>query len=110
MIEGLKICIPTADLRELCLAAADYHAERAATYAQQIENLKGASIEPMNYTGGNPVEALSDGYNQHQNEEVELRFFAKYLKEGEEYLLSREELASLGLSSGSPRSGHRRRW
>lgn len=109
MIEGLKLCIPSSDLRDLCLKAADFHAERAATYAQQVENLKTAAIEGMNYTNGNPVETLTEQADQHETDELELRFLAKYLKEGEEYLVSREELASLGLAGGSARS-RRRRW
>lgn len=109
MIEGLKICIPSDDLRSLCLSAAEYHAERMATYAQQIDNLKNAAVEGMNYTGGNPLEALTERHAEHEAEQLEMRFLAKYLKEGEEYLISREELAELGLVSSGWR-GRRRRW
>jgi len=109
MIEGLKVCIPAQDLRALCQTAADHHAERAATYAQQIDSLKTAAVEGLHLTGGDPVEALTERRDDHVKDEVELRFLAKYIKEGEEYLLNREELASLKLLGGTSHS-FRRRW
>ncbi len=95
MIEGLKICLPAQDLRELLLAAAAYHAERVAAYRTQTESLKAAQIEGMNYTNGNPVETLNERLEEHEDSEAEMKFLAKYVREGEEYLLSRREIAEL---------------
>jgi len=108
MIEGLKVCIPTVELRELCIASAEFHHERAATYDAQINNLKAAQVEGMKYTNGNPIESLTERKDEHEAGEMEMRFIAKYLKDGEEYLLSRDEMLSLGVVGGQ--GGRRRRW
>lgn len=107
MIEGLKICIPANDLRELLQASAAYHAERVATYRKQVENLKQAQVEGMNYTNGNPVETLTERMDEHEDAEAEMTFLAKYVRDGEEYLLDREEVAELG--AGGKRRGRRGR-
>jgi hypothetical protein len=108
MIEGLKICIPANDLRDLLLASAAYHSERVAAYRTQVDNLKQAQVEGMNYTNGNPVETLTERMDEHEDAEAEMTFLAKYLREGEEYLLDREEVAELG-TAGKRRSRRGRR-
>ncbi len=108
MIEGLKVCIPTAELRELCIANAEFHRERTAKYEAQINNLKAAQVEGMKYTNGDPIESLTERKDEHEAGEIEMRFIAKYLKEGEEYLLDRDELLSLGMVGD--KGGRRRRW
>ena len=108
MIEGLKVTIPAADLRALCVKAADHHRDRAATYAGQIDNLRSAQVEGMNYTNGNPIESLTARHEQHVAEEAELRFVARYLKDGEDYLLDRADLATLGIVRTD--GMHRLRW
>lgn len=108
MIEGLKICIPAQDLRELLLAAAAHHTERVAAYRTQVENLKLAQIEGMNYTNGNPVETLTERLDEHEEAESEMTFLAKYVRDGEEYLLDRSEVAELsGPSKQRGRRGRR---
>lgn len=110
MIEGLKICIPANDLRDLLLASAAYHADRVATYRTQVENLKQAQIEGMNYTNGNPVETLTERMDEHEDAETEMTFLAKYVREGEEYLLDREEVAELGTGGKRHSRRGRRGW
>ena len=107
MIEGLKLCIPAQDLRELLLAAAAHHNERATAYRTQVENLKQAQIEGMNYSNGNPVETLTERMDEHEDAEAEMTFLAKYVREGEEYLLDRSEVAEL--TGHGRQRGHRGR-
>ncbi|MFZ4580732.1 MAG: hypothetical protein ACOYOB_20295 [Myxococcota bacterium] len=97
MIEGLKVTVPTADLRALCVRRADHHRARAATYAEQVRNLTAAEVEGMDYTGGDPIRALKEKQIEHDELEQELRFVAGYLKEGEEYLLDDDALRKLGI-------------
>lgn len=110
MIEGLKICIPANDLRELLLVSATMHAERAATYRTQVDNLKQAQVEGMNYTNGNPIETLTERMEEHEDAEAEMQFLARYLRAGEEYLLDRDEIAELGVAGKRRGRRGRRGW
>ncbi len=110
MIEGLKVTIPAEDLRELCLSAARYHAERAAAYRLQVDSLKLAQVEPMNYTNGNPIETLTERLDEHEDAETEMNFLAKYLRAGEDYLLDRSEVAELGFAERRRTRRGRRGW
>ncbi len=62
----------------------------------------------MNYANGNSIESLTERKDEHEVGEMEMRFIAKYLNEGEEYLLDRDELLSLGMVGD--KGGRRRRW
>jgi hypothetical protein len=97
MIQGLKATIRGIELRQLCSARARHHRERAATYAQQKANMEAASIEGMNYTGGDPIKSLGDKLEQHEAEAGELEFLAAHLDADESYLLAREDLHKLGI-------------
>jgi hypothetical protein len=103
MIEGLKVSIPTDDLRALCLQRADHHRDRAVTYAEQVRNLTAAEVEEMDYTNGDPIRALRDKQAEHEDQERELRFTARYLKDNEEYLLDDAALRQLGVVKGRGR-------
>ncbi len=110
MIEGLKVCIPAADLRILCLSAVNYHADRVTAYRAQIESLKLAQVEGMNHSGGNPVESLTERMEEHEDAEAEMAFLAKYVRDGEEYLLDRSEVAELGSRAKHRGRRGRRGW
>jgi hypothetical protein len=98
MIEGLKVTVNANELRELCMAQASFHRDRATTYAENLKNLEDAEIEGMQYSGGDPKKALRDKQTQHENSANELRFIADHLKAGEEYLLDQAALVKLGIA------------
>ena len=110
MIEGLKVCLPAKDLRDLCLAAARYHAERATAYRAQVDSLKAAHVEGMDDTNGNPIETLTERMEAHEEAETEMAFLAQYVREGEEYLLDRSEVAELGVAGRYRPTRGRRAW
>lgn len=97
MIEGLKVSVGGAELAKIANDRADYHAERAATYHVQIESMTAAKVEGMQYSGGDPVKALSDRRQQHEGDAAELRFIAAHIDHAETYLLDRPALHRLGI-------------
>jgi hypothetical protein len=101
MIEGLKVTVNADELRGLCIAQASFHRERAIAYAENLKNLEDAEIEGMQYSGGDPKNALRDKQSQHENSANELRFIADHLKAGEEYLLDQSALMKLGIARSS---------
>lgn len=97
MIEGLKVTVGGTELRGLADSRAEYHEERSAVYAEQIASMKGAQVEGMGYSGGDPVTALEGRKAKHDDEGRELRFIASHLNVQEIYLLDRDALTRLGI-------------
>lgn len=97
MIEGLKVTVKGAELRELCLKRSEHHRQRAKVYADQKASMDAAEIEGMNYSNGDPKRVLQDRLEQHENEASELQFMADHLNLSEDYLLGREDLHKLGI-------------
>ena len=98
MIEGLKVTVEGAELRDLCESRAEYHKSRSDAYASQIESMKSRSIEGMSYTNGDPIKALEDRKNQHDCDYSEMNFIASHIDTAESYLLGREDLVKLGIT------------
>ncbi|MNZ96637.1 hypothetical protein D3C78_1158390 [compost metagenome] len=96
-IDGLKVTIAGAELRDLCLKQAAFHAERGAKYAEQHRGLEAAQVEGMHYTGGDPKKALQDKQLEHENKHRELTFIADHLSLSDDYLLDRKALAEIGV-------------
>jgi hypothetical protein len=99
MIEGLKVTVAGSELRRLAGERADYHAERVTVYVGQIDGMKAAQVEGVQYTNGDPVQALEGRRAQHENDSRELRFIAEHIDVGETYLLDRDALIRLGIVS-----------
>jgi hypothetical protein len=97
MIEGLKVTVLGTELRDLAAARATHHAERRSVYAEQVASMEEAKVEGMQYTNGDPVRALKDRMQQHDNEQRELEFIAAHIDLAEHYLLAREDLRRLGI-------------
>jgi hypothetical protein len=97
MIEGLKVTVVGTEMRELCVRAADYHAERVRVYDQQLASMQDSNIEAANMTGGDPMRALTERKSGHQNKEHEMRFVAAHIDLGEQYLLDWDALHKLGI-------------
>lgn len=98
MIEGLKVTLTGHKLRELCLARASHHDDRAQVYKNQIASMQSNLVEPAeNMTNGDPVKALQARQSTHENEASEMRFYADNIALGEEYLLDHSALQKLGI-------------
>lgn len=100
MIEGLKVTIKGAELRELCLKRAEHHRQRAKVYADQTASMEANEIEGMHYSGGDPMRQLQDRQDLHESEAGELLFIGEHLNLAEEYLLERNDLQKLGICKG----------
>lgn len=96
VIEGLKVTVDGAEVRELCVKRAAHHRERAAAYAEQITNMQNMAVEGMNYTNGDPVRALTEKKAEHEGQADELDFIAAHIAGGS-YMLQREDLHRLGI-------------
>ena len=89
--------IPGAELRGLCEERAAHHAERVVVYQQQVDSMKDAKIEAMQYSGGDPVKALQDKRDGHQTQADEMTFIAAHVDVSESYLLDRSDLERIGV-------------
>jgi hypothetical protein len=99
MIEGLKVTITGTELVELCLKHAVFHHDRVAFYETQKHALPeiDENVPEFSNVSKAPQQMMADRIKHHQTEAAELRFYAKYIKAGEEYLLDRNDLAKLGI-------------
>ncbi len=98
MIEGLKVTVKGAELRDLCLARVQHHVERAKVYEQQVANMTKNDIEPAAFTGGDPTRALKEKQSSHEAQAGEIEFIANHLVLTEDYLLDTNALVTLGIS------------
>jgi hypothetical protein len=101
MIEGLKVTVPGPELVAMCLRHAEFHESRVAFYLGQKEALPEIDEETPDFSNVSkkPREMMSERIKTHKAEAQELRFYAKYLKAGEDYLLDRSDLSRLGIVS-----------
>lgn len=99
MIHGLKVVVQSVELKELCLARANHHRDRAFAYSEQIKSMESNKIEGMAYTNGNPIQSLKDRRAKHENEASELLFIANHLVGDESYMLEHSDLEKLGIVS-----------
>lgn len=104
MIEGLKVTVAGTELKELCHARAKHHEEREKVYLDQLKRMDEAKIEGMNYSGGDPRQALEDKATEHKEQSGEMQFIAEHLNTSETYILDHQDLAKLGIR----RSGYYR--
>lgn len=97
MIEGLKPTVSGEKLKDLCIARASYHTQRAEKYQEQVDSMERAEIEGMNYTNGDPKRALKDKQNQHLADAEEMLFLAQNINVYETYILDSGDLQKLGI-------------
>ena len=98
MIEGLKVSVPAAELRDLCIKQADFHRERAGFYGDKVKALEGVpSNAAQDYSGQDPKQQMHAKLVEHENATRELVFIGDHLKATEEYLLTTTDLQRLGI-------------
>ena len=98
MINGLKVTIAGSELISICKKRAEYHEDRAATYAEQVQRMQADAIEGAQYTNGNPIQALKERQAKHEGDHGEMLFIAEHLVASESYLLDREDLVKIGVT------------
>jgi hypothetical protein len=96
MIRGLKIEIPTQELREHIEARAQYHRDKAEWYAGQVRNLRAGGEGLGEYHASNdPVASLQRSEHSHQERCAFFSFLAEHLIADETYRLTEEDLSRL---------------
>lgn len=92
MIEGLKFQMPAAELCEHLMARIDHHTERKAFYDTQAAQLVAGAAEGMNYSGGNPIDALRTKSREHGELIKLFGFMRDHVAPGETYQLADTDL------------------
>lgn len=100
MIEGLKVTIAAAELKELCEQAAVHHRNRSKAYEQQMDRMANDSIERSDHSSVDPFRQIKEKRDSHDGLSAELEFIAAHLNPKETYLLDRHDLAKLGIAKG----------
>lgn len=95
MIEGLLFDIKFEEMLEHLRAKARHHDERRVFYEKSAKTLEEGKAEGVDYTGGDPIKALRDKGQIHQNRSELFQFMADHLVEGETYRLSESDLMAL---------------
>lgn len=95
MIEGLLFDIEFEEMLEHLRVKALHHEERRLFYEESAERLEEGKVEGMDYSGGDPIKALRDKGQIHQNRSELFMFMADHLIEGETYRLSESDLMTL---------------
>lgn len=95
MIEGLKVTVSGTELKQLALARAKFHAEKAATLKGQL-----STLDSLDMTGKSmdPAREARDKIENCNRQAAELQFIAEHLTDGETYLLESSDLVKLGIT------------
>ena len=94
MIEGLKIEIPTEELRAHIEGRARHHREKAEWYEGQVRNLRAGGLSE-HHVSNDPVSSLERSEDSHRERAAFFSFLAEHLIEGETYRLTEDDLARL---------------
>jgi hypothetical protein len=95
MIEGLKIEIPTRELREHIEARAQYHRDKAEWYAGQVSNLRAGGLAEQRHMSNDPVSSLERSEQDHREKCAFFSFLAEHLIPDETYRLTEADLSRL---------------
>ena len=97
MIEGVKIDLSAAELRQHLNARAEFHKRKADWYADRVRDL-GAELPPDPNVSNNPTHSLQRSAEDHKNRYVFFRLLADHVIE-DTYRLSQGDLAALEFAS-----------
>lgn len=98
MIEGLKISVPSDELKAHLQDRSDYHDERASFYKHQVRNLTEGGVDRSGATL-DPVSSLEQQEKQHRNKQAFFKFLANHIIPKEDYLLTERELEAIEIFS-----------
>lgn len=103
VIDGLKVTVVGQEVAELATKQANFHAERAAFYAKQVELYAGiAGGEGALATSHqDPKSSAKQKQQEHQEKADHLNFIAAHVKADAEYLLDNSALSTLGVLKGN---------
>ena len=98
MIEGLKIDISTAELRNHFEERAKYHRKKADWYHSQIKSLREGGVAPTRMSN-DPVGSLEHSASHHVTKTAYFTFMAEHLIPDEIYRLTEDDLGHIELAS-----------
>lgn len=105
MIDGLKIELPSAELKTLLEGRLKYHQQKVDAYQAQraqlekIEVTLGEEARRMGKSSNaSPLENVEDAIKRHQNQTVYYKFMAEHVIPNETYRLCENDLHRLGVS------------
>jgi hypothetical protein len=94
MIEGLKIEIPTEELRQHIEGRSEHHRDKAEWYGGQVRSLRAGGLAES-HVSNDPVSSLERSELNHRDKAAFFAFLADHLIEGETYRLTEDDLARL---------------
>jgi len=98
VIEGIKIEMSTAELRDHVQARADFHEAKAKWYRDHAASLREGRDPELNLSN-DPVSSLERSRESHEQKAAYFKIIAKYLIASETYRLAETDLARLEFSS-----------
>ena len=106
MIEGLKIELPSAELKTLLEARLKFHQQKMEAYTDQRARLaeseaalgKEAKRQGKFSNGNSPLDNLDDAIERHSNQCVYYKFTSEHVIPNETYRLAEIDLSRLGIS------------
>lgn len=110
MIEGLKIDVPSTELKEHLAARASHHGERVAFYLGQAKHLSQGlkdldledESEAQAYSNSgqrDPRDSMRQSAKSHQDRQMFFQFMADHLVPGEVYRLTEADIIKLEFAS-----------
>lgn len=96
MIEGIRIDLSTAELREHLQQRVEFHAEKAKWYADRAQELKDVGSENKS---NDPASSLRASAKDHENRRAFFAFVASHLIPDETYRLEESDFIRLEFSS-----------
>lgn len=95
MIEGIKITIAGAELKDLCAKQAREHHDKAVHYQENLKTVQEMSDRNSSF---NAAEQVERKISTHSIQAAELQFIADHLDINEIFLLDTNDLVKLGIS------------
>lgn len=93
MIQGLRVRIPSADLKAHITSRFDYHKQKAEGYEQRLQALSGLAAEQG--VSNDPVIQMRSKRDEHQQKAAFFGLMAEYLAPDEVYDLATTDLSTL---------------
>ena len=100
MIEGIKIELASAELREHLGGRAEHHRKKAESYEGQVVGLKEvADGDEVRFHSANVVDTLQNKVREHRSKAALFSFLAEHLIPDETYRLSENDLTRIEIVS-----------
>ena len=92
MIEGLKVTVSGAEMRDHLLKRSNYHRDKGLAYAGDVERLEARGEEDDESRSVDPIRQLRERRDDHHDKSAYFLFLAEHVNLGESYLLGQQDL------------------